>query len=108
MKFLIAFVFSFAAFSAFSADLSSTVSKIEFDRSARCERTGGSLFNFCSGSMPRMGDASVPYTCIYTAKYRCISYGESATNFTMKIKVKESYSHATLERVSKVLKVSYK
>lgn len=106
MKLLIAFVFSFAAFSAFSADLKSTITEIEADESARCTRTRGSLMNLCSGSVTNMGGHSEMYSCTYTVSYKCSSH-TSAPDFKVKLRVTESYNEDTEMRESRVVKVTY-
>lgn len=104
MKYVFYTLLSLLTLNTFAASVSETISRIETERNAKCERTGGSLFNFCSGSIPRDGERSVPYTCAYSAKFTCYSNGK---DFRLKLRVLEGYNYLTQERESRVTKVKY-
>jgi hypothetical protein len=100
MKFVLATLFVLSSVSAYSADLKSTLSQIEFDRNAKCMKTGESFLNLCLGNTPgAIGDR-----CTRTLKYTCIS---NSKDFKLKIRVVEDYNTLTRSRETKVLKISY-
>jgi len=104
MKLIFSLVFSLVVTSSFASTVSETIAQIEQNYNAKCERTGGSLFNLCTGSIPREGEVGVPFGCRYTAKYQC--WG-SNQDFKLKLKVVETYNYEKNERESQVLKVEY-
>lgn len=93
MKFIVTALIALSSFSAFSADINTTIANIEADKNAVCSRTGVSAFNFCTG--PETYEARV---CWYSVKYSCYS---TEGDFKVKLRVKES------DRSSKVTKVTY-
>jgi hypothetical protein len=104
MKKALVIILSVLSLNSFAATISETIKKIEMAQNATCERTGGSLFNFCSSSLSYNGEPSVPYTCTYKAKFTCYS---SEKDFRLKLKVVESYNPRTNLRESRVVKVKY-
>lgn len=87
MKFVLALMLSFSAFSAFAQSVSEVVSTIETERRVRCEFVKNG-FEVCIG-MPKEYA-----TCRYTKTYFC----EGDEVFTLKLKVKEYLSTQTYNR----------
>src|SRR5690606_28765636 len=95
MKLILALVISAFSLTALASDrsLTSTLSKIEFDKNIKCELVKNS-FGFC------LGGSALLQTCRYTSTYRC--FGNE--DLTVKLKIKSFYNHATNARESVVTK----
>lgn len=100
MKLFAAILISAFSFSAFSATVAETISKLELGNDVTCTRVDKSR-DICLG-LAVDAEARQAIPCWRTEKFECS--GEDT--FTAKLRVKTQYDSSTGKRESKVTKVS--
>ena len=93
MKLFAATLIALSSSLAFSADISSTIAKIEADKDAVCSKTDISRFNICTG--PETYEARL---CWYSVTYKC--YSNSSEDFSVKLRVRESQDGSSVTKVT--------
>lgn len=96
MKLILAIVISIFSISSFAGErsVSSTLSKVEFEKNVKCEFVKSS-FAVCFGTPAQV------QTCRYTSTYQC--FGNE--NLTLKLKIKSFYNVRTNVRENVVTKI---
>lgn len=100
MKLTAILLFSLFSLSAFSASVDDTIARLEDGNDVQCLEVSKSR-PVCVG-LAVDDNARKTIPCWYTVKYDC----SGAENFTVKLRVKESYKASTDSRVQNVTKVT--
>lgn len=100
MKFLALILLSTFSLSAFSASINDTISRLEDGNDVQCTQLSKSR-PICLGlAVDEAAKKTIP--CWYSAKFECIG----AEQFTVKLRVKESYNASRDRREQNVTKVT--